>query len=210
MTMPALQLSRFACCWIALALGACASSPPRFHTLIAPASAPASPGTAYAITVLPVSVPPQVDVPQLVLRSGASGIQLAESEHWIAPLPDELRGAFAALLSAQLNVADVSKLEAAPVLPVYRIRIDVRRFESQLGRWVLIDAGWTVQKAGADTPALVCSSAVRLPVTGGFSALVQGHQQALARIAGDIAATLRTDGGPPALTGCPARSSADE
>ena len=55
------------------------------------------PGVAFEL--LPVSVPAQDDQPQLVIRQGGQGVALLQSERWIAPLGDEIRGALSADLT---------------------------------------------------------------------------------------------------------------
>jgi uncharacterized protein len=192
------------CATLALLIGAgCASAPVRFHTLVAPAATAAPVEADYAIALLPVSVPPQVDVPQIVLRTGDSALTLAESEQWAAPLGDELRGALAARIAARLGVTDVSRLRIAGARPVYRIRVDVQRFESVYGRRAVLEAGWSIHKPGEETPALICASRLEVAVARGYAALVQGHQLALDRLAADIAAALAPDHGTPQPARCP-------
>ena len=80
---------------LALALAGCASAPLHYYTLVAPpgaAGATAAPAP-YPFELLPVSVPAQVDVPQLVVREGGQGMLPLQDQRWIAPLGDEIRGA---------------------------------------------------------------------------------------------------------------------
>jgi len=187
-----------------LALAACASAPLHYYTLMAPAdesagglvaSADGSVSNAAAMSLpfelLPVSVPPQVDQPQLVVREGGQGVALLGSERWIAPLGDEVRGALSADLARELRSQDVSGLPGNG-RPLLRIKLDLRRFDSQPGSYALIEGAWSVRLLH-DTHAgtLACTSRVSVPVGPGYPALVQGHQQAIARLAGQIAAAGR-------------------
>ncbi|MFC5435651.1 membrane integrity-associated transporter subunit PqiC [Rhodanobacter umsongensis] len=192
-----------------LALAACASAPLHYYTLMAPADAPAGssvPDGAAAsppFELLPVSVPTQVDQPQLVVREGGQGVALLGGERWIAPLGDEVRGALSADLARELRSQDISGLPAHDT-PLLRIKLDLRRFDSQPGSYALIEGTWSVRLLhGAHPGALACSSRISVPVGPGYPALVQGHQQAIARLAGQIAAAARLlgHGGTPA---CPA------
>lgn len=192
-----------------LALAACASAPLHYYTLMAPADAPvdgavpdaAAPSLSFQL--LPVSVPPQVDQPQLVVREGGQGVALLGSERWIAPLGDEVRGALSADLARALHSQDVSDLPASDA-PLLRIKLDLRRFDSQPGSYALIEGTWSVRLLHGTRPgALACTSRVSIPVGPGYPALVQGHQRAIARLADQIAAAGRLlgHGGTPA---CPA------
>lgn len=185
---------------LALALAACASAPMHYYTLIAPAIAPAQAGAAATATpadsrapvpaafqfeLPPVSVPPQVDQPQLVIRQGGQGVAVLGDERWIAPLADEVRGALSADLVQALHTQDVTGLPPGGK-PRLRIKLDVRRFDSAPGDYALIDAGWSLHalQGGA---TLTCTSQIREPVGPGYDALVEGHQRALARLAAQIA-----------------------
>lgn len=176
-----------------LTLAACASAPMHYYTLVAPAadasSTPAGRGMAFEL--LPVSIPAQDDQPQLVIRQGGQGVALLQSERWIAPLADEIRGALSADLSRELGGPDVTGLPHGKE-PVARVKVDVRRFDSHPDGYALLDAAWSVRPLGkASGNALACTSQFREPVGSGYEALVQGHQQALARLAAQLAAAAR-------------------
>lgn len=175
---------------LALAVGACSSAPPiRYFTLVpaadagttvAPAAAP------FQFELLPVTVPAQVDLPQLVVRQGGQGVAVLQGQRWIAPLGDELRGALSADLSRDAHAQDVSGLPAQGKATV-RIKVDVRRFDSVPGSYAYIDAAWSVRPLKGGEP-LACTSRISETVGEGYDALVQGHQQAIARLASQIGA----------------------
>lgn len=170
----------------ALALAACSSAPLHYYTLVPPA-AEAAGGTpaAFQFELLPVGVPAQVDQPQLVVRQGGQGVTPLNGERWIAPLADEVRSALSADLSRTLDTQDVTGLPAGGK-PVLRIKLDLRRFDSQPGEYALIDAAWSVRQLKGDA-VLACTSRIREPVGAGYDALVGGHQRALAQLAAQIA-----------------------
>lgn len=184
---------RILACAAALSLAGCASAPLRYYTLVAPAAeAPAASPAPYPFELLPVDVPAQVDVPQLVVREGGQGMLPLGGQRWIAPLNEEIRGALAADLARSLGVADLSGLPGNGA-PRLRIKLDVRRFDSVPGQWALIDAAWSLRLTGGSggQDVLVCSSRVSEPVGAGYDALVQGHQRALAELAARIATAAR-------------------
>lgn len=183
-------MNRFRCLLLAalaVALAACASAPVHYYTLIPPASevAPSAPSAPFRFTLLPVGIPAQVDQPQLVVREGGQGVAVLNGRRWIAPLGDEVRGALSADLARDLHSQDVSGLPAGK-LPVLRIEVELRRFDSAPDRYALIEAAWSVHALNRGT-VLACVSRIEESVGPGFDALVAGHQQALAELARRIA-----------------------
>jgi uncharacterized lipoprotein YmbA len=188
---------------IVLTLAGCASAPLHYYTLVPPAtdvasdtaSSPAA-TAALPFELLPVTIPAQVDQPQLVVRDGSQGVALLNSERWIAPLGDELRSALSTDLARQLHSQDVSALPGNDK-PLLRIKLDVRRFDSLPGSYALIDASWSVRVmhgANGQGGALSCNSQVSETVGAGYDALVQGHQHAIGKLAAQIAAAAQSLG----------------
>lgn len=175
---------------LALVVGACSSVPPvRYFTLVpAPGTDAAAAPTAHAFQfeLLPVTVPAQVDQPQLVVRQGGQGVAMLQGQRWIAPLGDEVRGALSADLTRDFHAQDVSGLPAQGK-DTLRIKVDVRRFDSVPGSYAYVDAAWSVRPLKGGEP-LACSSRISETVGEGYDALVQGHQQAIARLASQIGA----------------------
>jgi uncharacterized lipoprotein YmbA len=154
-------------------LAACSSAPTHFYTLQHSENARADAAVAaprFLIVVQPVAV--------------------LDNERWAAPLAAELREALAAELAGALGTHDVHGLAHPPATPVYRIQVDIRRFDSWPGRHALIEADWNI-RGDADRTLASCTSNASENVEPGYDALVQGHQRAIARIAADVAAVLR-------------------
>lgn len=155
---------------------------------VAPSASPAG----FVIEVLPVTVPPQVDQPQLVLRQGASKVVMLDDQRWVASLADEVRGALSADLAAQLNTHDVYGLPKPKGTSSLRVKVDVRRFDSQLGGNATVEASWTIRGGEGDAGAVTaCASSVSEPAGASYDDLVQAHQRALATLAGRIAEAAR-------------------
>lgn len=175
-------------------LAACSSVPTRFYTLVAPAtaSAPAPSSAPYQFALLPVRIPEQVDQPQLVIRQSETQVAVLEGEQWSGPLGDQIHTALSADLVRRLGTRDIYGLPQGKDQAVYRIKLDVRRFESMPGAYALIAAAWSVRGKGG-SQALSCTTTVRQPVTGvDYAALVQGYQRALATLATAVAGSVRS------------------
>lgn len=186
-------------------LAACASAPVHYYTLVPAAdNAPAESAAAapFQFELLPVGIPAQNDVPQLVVRQGGQAVSLLNGERWVAPLGDEVRGALSVDLAQRTHAQDISGGVAANGKPVLRIKVDLRRFDSAPGSYALIEATWTIRELGSQA-VLACSSRISESPGQGYDALVAAHQQALATLAGQIAslAPALADGRVP---GCPA------
>jgi len=184
---------RRGCKPVALALlsASCASTPVHYHTLVpAPAGNPSvSVGPAYRIEIAPVRIPPQADRYELVVRRSDGGIALADGEVWVASLADELRSAFLVELTRQLG-SPPGEQSATP--PTVSLRLEVERFESALGRYVLLEATWRVRvKSAAGEQSLDCFSSAFRRVGDGYDALVLGDQRAVVAVADQIGLTVR-------------------
>lgn len=193
---PRLMLASVALIGAAL-LGGCASSPPtRFYTLGSETSAaPAAvSGTAktppFLIEVPTVDVPEQIARNQLVVRDSATRVTVLEQERWASPPADELRRALSGDLTAKLDTFDVFGSPHPGNVPVYRIAVNVRRFESWPGSRAVLDAVWSVRALRTQT-VVTCRTVETEAVGPGYDALVDGHRQAVGALSDAIASVVR-------------------
>lgn len=188
-------------------LAACsAPAPARYYTLLPAASGA---GTAvvstagaptFALQVLPVRVPPASDLPQLLVRSSDGQVVPQENDRWLGPLGDEIRSAVVAQLTRELGVPEVSSVAIPPGLAIYRLQIDVMRFDSARGQYALQETNWSLREvtppsstpAGTNLATLLCRGRQVVQAHGtSTTALVDAHQQALSQLVRQIEATLR-------------------
>ncbi len=178
----------------ALLNGCQSAAPIRFYTLLPAATRDATPAQdpAFRIELGAVAIPSQVDTPKIVIRESAGRLAPVEGQRWIAPLADEVRASLSAALTRTLGVPDIGYASASETkgLPLYRVRVTLRRFESVLGSKALIDASWTVSSASDKGKSASCDSRVESDIADGFDALAEGHQRALAALAGRLARGL--------------------
>lgn len=165
---------------LALGLSACRSEPIHFHTLLPTFSEQGNPGSNIVIQAL--SVPPQVDRAQIVVRQGDSSLAVLETDWWGATLADEMKNA----LGDQLGPRD------AGAMPPLLARVEVRRFDSAPGQYALLDASWRIGDGAADErPALVCAAVLRQSAGDSVDALVSAQQRNIAQLAARIEASAR-------------------
>lgn len=182
--------------WIACLLAAACSSarlPERFHTLLPAARAASAPAMdPVYVDVLPVAVPPQVDHAQWVVRQGDDSLLMLEQDRWAAPLADELRGAISERLATRWGAVDIRGV-ALPQPSVWRVRVDVQRFESVPGREARIESVWSVSGTQRSAATLVCRSVRTEPATGGdVATLAAAHRRAVTALADEIGQRVRT------------------
>ncbi|EOD8927376.1 PqiC family protein [Pseudomonas aeruginosa] len=179
---------------LSLALGACASPPVHYHTLL-PAleklptdQAPAG----FLIDVLAVGIPAQLDQPQLVVRQGPTGIAVLDGERWAGPLGEELRDALSAELVSRLKTRDIAGLARPAHTPVLRLKVQIRRLDAWPGHKADLEADWALGFVDeAANARLVCSGRFETPVRGGYPELVLGQQRNIAALAERIATHAR-------------------
>ncbi|MFJ4113424.1 membrane integrity-associated transporter subunit PqiC [Pseudomonas sp. NPDC089758] len=152
-----------------MTLGACRSDPIQFHTLTPAMPAPSSHAATDEILLESVSVPPQVDRPQLVIRQGNSSLAILETQWWGATLVDELRSALIDQLS---NTRPARKLS---------LRVDVQRFDSVPGQYALLDARWRLRARGADAQ-LTCRSTLQTAAGNSIDDVVIAQQANVKRL----------------------------
>ncbi|WP_027209886.1 PqiC family protein [Burkholderia sp. WSM2232] len=175
-------------------LSACSSPPSGFYTLAGGMPLSKSRGTAppaLLIDVAAVDVPAQIARTAFVVHTGANRVNVLEQTRWASLPADEIRQALSQELAQRLDTFDVARSPRPAGVPVYRVTVNVQRFESWPGSHALIDAVWSVRALASQT-VVTCRSVVSEPVSAGNNALVAGHRQALQQISANLAEAIRT------------------
>jgi hypothetical protein len=190
-------------------LAGCASTSPRFYTLLPESEADASTAVAagFRLEVEPVKVPAQVDRLEIVSRLPGGGIAIADGDRWIAPVADEMQSALSVELLHRLGGANPAQATGSDALSV---RLDVERFESSPNRYALIEASWHLElKQGGKEARVACRTRAYEWVRGGYADMVRGYQRAVVLIAQQIATVARNVAGG-AVAECPAVTEPDQ
>jgi len=177
---------------LAAATGCGTSTPPRFYSLNATSTPDGTSPAHIAVLVGPISIPSAVDRPQFVVQNGANQVDIEEFNRWSAPLNDSIARVVAGDLAVLLSTPDVATAPLANFNPMYRVTIDVQRFDSIRGEGAVLEAVWVVRKANGDTHTgrTVARETVQ---GGGFDALAAAHSRALAKMSADIASAIRIE-----------------
>jgi uncharacterized lipoprotein YmbA len=179
---------------LTLSLGACASTPMRYYTLTPPLlGAEASTPTCCKIQIRRVSVPPEMDRADIVTRSGAAQVVVYSNDAWLAPLAEEIRSALGSEINRHLST--VAPLASGPTVRDFSVWVNITRFDAVFAQYIVVTADWRIQASSPPkSTATVCATTIRINVTDGIPALVQGYQQALGQIADQIALNLKNAG----------------
>jgi uncharacterized lipoprotein YmbA len=163
-------------------LAACRSDPVHYHTLSPLLESPTQTlPTSGNLTIERLTVPPQVDRSQLVVRQGSNGLAILETDWWGASLADELQSA----LAQQLNQVQFNGRAS--------LRVQVQRFDLVPGRYALLDIKWRLRSAppGGEVQELHCQSIVQSPADESVQDMVRAQQGNLQKIASMIGASGR-------------------
>ncbi|BES70601.1 hypothetical protein RE428_16190 [Marinobacter nanhaiticus D15-8W] len=160
---------------LSLGLVACSSAPIRFHTLVPPPDKSSTAGNRERIVVESVSVPPQVNRTELVVREEASGLVILESDWWGASLPEEIRSALTA------------RLDGPSTQNPTRAWVTITRFDTLPGRGAWLEADYRLNARQSTDTTTICRFRHQSNAGDSITSLVLAHQENLDALAQEIA-----------------------
>lgn len=165
---------------VLLMLVACRGDPIQFYTLTPTQTAGVVQPSGVEMQIEAISVPPQVDRQQIVIRSSDSSLAIQENHWWGASLADELRSALAQQLPSDSSGRRLS------------IRLDVQRIDSVPGQYAFVDVKWRLRDLElGDKPIVHCRSALKTSAGVNINDIVIAHQNNLQRLAAEISQAAR-------------------
>ncbi len=187
-------------CWIfaiaSILLGGCVgtSRPVEFYTLSSLArlnekTNAETTGSNVAVGLGPLSVPSYLTRPQIVTRPSTNRIVVSEFHRWGSDLEEDILRVLADNISILLGTNHVAIYPWGDRFnPKYRITLDVKQFEGQLGGYVQLNVIWTLMVPESEEKPLVKKLILREPATTkGFEGLVSAKSRALAVLSRKIA-----------------------
>ena len=177
----------------------CASSPPtRFYLLsslptASPETKPLLGESCFSIGIGPINMPTYLDQPNIVTRTTANELLLAEFDQWAESLKENFTRVVAENLSTFVCTKTVVVFPWRGKIPIdYRIEMDVLRFDGTLGRDVYLEA-WCRVFSG-DGKTMLLSRKVNLsgPVDdGNYKSLVSAQSRILEKLSREIAEAIK-------------------
>jgi uncharacterized lipoprotein YmbA len=180
-----------------LLLAACQPAPPiNYYVLSAGQAAPPSgPVTGKStLAIEPVELADYLDRPEIVTREAANAIDLADLHRWGEPLDFMVGRVLARNLAALLPERDVVLLPTSFVIsPSRQLVVEVQRFDTDAEGIVTLDARWQI--IDPRNESVVEEGRSHIEKNAGmprdYRAISGAMSEALAGLAGEIAATLR-------------------
>jgi uncharacterized protein len=179
---------------VSLLAAGCATTPEaRFYSLATPGDGVVAAEGGPSLAIGPVDLPRYLDRPQLVSRAGDNRLLVDEFNRWGGALDQEITAVLAQALGQRLGTQRVYAYPSRIAAEVdYRVALEVRRFDGELGGDVALDAAWSL--VDDRTGAILRTRRVvfREPTAGpDHPAYVAALQRTLQRLADELAADLR-------------------
>lgn len=172
------------------------SGPTTFYALspIEPTAEAASPLPAgdVSIGIGPVTFPAELDRQRIVTRTSRNRLEINEFHRW----GGSLEANFVRVLTENLSqLLQSNRVVARPwaryFAPEYRVVMDVRRFDGQVGAYASLNATWMIMQSDRDEPLVVRRTIIQEAVAGpGYEAFVAAQSAAAAAVSREIAGEL--------------------
>jgi len=146
-----------------------------------------------SIGVGPVEIPEMLDRPQIVTRSGPNKLKIDEFHRWAGRLDESFARVLAENISLLLGTDQVAVYPwQTDFKPRYRIALEIRYFEGQWGKDVLLEALWRVTSQESQQTHTVRKSVIREPLSAtSYEELVAVKSRAIAQLSREIVQEIR-------------------
>jgi len=197
--MSHVRLPPLFACAMSLGLAGClgSSRPARFYTL-APLQirdGPGSTATDATLAIGPVEIPDSIDRPQIVTRTGANELVVAEFDRWGSSLDREITGSLVSTLADLLGSQHVAVAPWRSAIlsgagTTWRAAVSVSRFDGVPGQSVVLQGRWELiaQGVGKEESLGVREATITEKIDGaGYDALVGAMQRAVVKFGQQMA-----------------------
>jgi len=178
-------------------LAGCATSPAtRFYVLTPVATASDAERVAISdavtIGIRRVTLPEELDRPQIVVRTGANAVHIAEFDRWAAPLRESFTRVLAEDLAILIPTDRISLFPWARETAVdYDVTVEVIRFEGTLSGDCSLVADWTILKRAAKEAPMRGKSNHSERAGESYGDMVGAQSRLIGALGRDIAAALK-------------------
>jgi uncharacterized lipoprotein YmbA len=134
-----------------LLLAGCGTSPPTRYFSLAPVAGaipPMSDSAVAPIRVDAVTVPAELDRPQIVRRIDETRLDIAGFDRWAAPLDEQIRRVLSDDLATRLPGRVIDPTAPAVPAEILLVALDVDRFDAGADGTVTLAANWALVSAG--------------------------------------------------------------
>jgi len=169
----------------------CTSAPIRYYTLTPPADRAAAGDTGLVVEVRVTHIPQQLQHADLMVRTGPTAVTLLDNERWASPLKEEIKESLRLELQRRL----ARSAGSSSVYAKLSLELDVQQLGAQFAQRTWLEASWRAtlfpaDPRSTDTRTAICTFHAEQGIQGGYDAIVEGYQRAVAALADAIVATL--------------------
>lgn len=167
------------------------ASPKSYYVLSAEGPAPA--GGGVAIGVGPVSLAGYLDRTNLVFQESGNRLAIADSHRWAGDLEENIARVTAANLGRRLGTGNVRTYPWGSDGDLrYQVTLDIRQLHGTAEGDAVLEAAWRVYSLPDRRIVASRSWSGREPLSAdGYDALAAAESRLLARLSGEIAASVR-------------------
>jgi uncharacterized lipoprotein YmbA len=172
-------------------LSGCGNPTPTFYVLSAEGSLPSGGGTG--IGVGPVTLAEYVDRQNLVVQTGPTKLELAESHLWAGDLDNSVARVVATNLGRRLGTGNVRTYPWKRDSEIdYQVAMDVREFLAGDDGYAHIEATWRIYSLPGSKLVGSKTFIAKEPIaTEDFESVVAAQSRLLGRLSADIAAAIK-------------------
>jgi uncharacterized lipoprotein YmbA len=171
--------------------------PTRYYVLTAVGTAATTPAASPGpvVGVGPVTIPPYLDRPQMMVRRGVNELEVTELHCWGEPLRDNIARVLTDNLSLLVPTERVSLFPWQSNVGLdYQVTVDVTAFEIGADGGTTLAARWTLRYGGDQLAIVAQRSRHTEPAPpADYQAAVSAGARALAALSEEIAAAIRAD-----------------
>ena len=179
-------------------VGGCAGTPsPKYYTL-SPMSDQVNrleiltETRPLSVAIAPIKFPDFLDRPQIVTRPSPNTLKMSEFHRWGGSLSDNFMRVFGKNLSILLGTDRIFYPRQAKTFPIdYRLTLNVKAFEGEIGKEVVLNVDWIVIDQRHKEAAMMQNTVIREPVQRlDYESFVAAQSRALATLSHRIAGAL--------------------
>ncbi len=180
-------------------VGGCAGTPsPKFYTL-SPMSDQvnqleiSTENRPLSVAIAPIKFPDFLDRPQIVTRPSPNTLKMSESHRWGGSLSSNFSRVLGENLSTLLGTDRIFYPRQAKAFPIdYRLTLNVKAFEGEIGKEVVLDVDWVVIDQQHKKATIMQNTVISEPVQRSeYESFVAAQSRALAALSYRIASAIR-------------------
>ena len=154
----------------------------------------AAPNQGVALGVGPVQIPKYLDRPQIVTRADRNRLDIADFDHWAAPLEENVTKVLAQNLSVLIPTDRVTLFPWNRSMTIdYQVSVDVIRFEVEQSNTSVLVARWSVLRSGGTETLMSKNSSYSTKTdSGDYTAVVASMNRNLDDLSQEIAIAIKS------------------